>query len=207
MERILAYFPDLSPTQQDLLTRLKPLYQEWNSKINLISRQDMENFYIRHVLFSMSVSRLLNFAPGTTVIDIGTGGGFPGIPLAILYPEVSFSLLDSITKKIKVVAAVKEELNLQNVTPINSRSENYKGSFDFVIGRAVTALPDFYNQTKHLMKKAYLNKLPNGILYFSGGETLTEGLPRQSIVNEWPLSKWFTEEFFNTKKIIHLSLA
>lgn len=202
---IIKYFPGLTVLQQELFARLKPIYTGWNAKINLISRQDMENFYIHHVLFSLSIAKAIQFIPCTKIIDIGTGGGFPGIPLAILFPDCQFTLLDSIGKKIKVVMDVTNQLSLSNVQVIHSRSENYKNQFDFILGRAVTAFPDFCRQNIHLLKPGIQNTLPNGIIYLTGGETRKTGLPVHTAYREWPLVNWFSEEFFMTKKIIYLS--
>ncbi|MHC1706147.1 MAG: 16S rRNA (guanine(527)-N(7))-methyltransferase RsmG [Bacteroidales bacterium] len=204
MDSILQYFPQLTDHQKLLFSQLKPIYEEWNAKINLISRRDMENFYIHHVLFSLSIAKVIQFLPGTRLIDIGTGGGFPGIPLAILFPRVEFVLLDSIGKKIKVVDEVKNTLALTNILTVQSRSENFTGKFDFVLGRAVTALPDFCRQNAHLVSPGKKNSLPNGIIYLTGGAVDFSGIPKHNTINSWQLNNYFQEEFFTTKKIFHI---
>ncbi len=205
MEGILKYFPSITGHQKDLFSQLKPLYEEWNARINVISRQDMEHFYLHHVLFSLAIAKIIQFKAGTRVIDIGTGGGFPGIPLAIFFPEVSFTLLDSIGKKIKVVDAICQELHFDNVTAINMRSENHHKSYDFVLGRAVSSFPDFCAHTRHLVSPGRSNSLPNGILYLTGGEWEKKAVPRHKSLTQWSVNKWFSEDFFLSKKIIHLS--
>lgn len=206
MDIILKNFPNLSPLQKEQFAALKPLYTDWNSKINVISRKDMEHFFVHHVLHSLAIAKYIHFSAGTKIIDVGTGGGFPGIPLAILFPEVKFTLLDSIAKKIKVVNAVKEDIALQNVITTQERSENFKGKFDFIISRAVTNLPDFVKLTRHLVSQKPLNAVPNGILYLKGGNLSAEIEPYKKKVIVTQLSDWFSEDFFETKKLIHLPL-
>ncbi|MFO7999961.1 MAG: 16S rRNA (guanine(527)-N(7))-methyltransferase RsmG [Marinilabilia sp.] len=206
MDIILKYFPDLSPLQKDQFAALKPLFDYWNQQINVISRKDMDQFYLHHVLHSLAIAKLLNFTPGTRIIDVGTGGGFPGIPLSILFPETNFTLLDSVAKKIKVVKAVGEETGLKNVEALQSRAEAYKGQFDFVISRAVTKLPGFVKLTNHLVSKIQKNSLPNGILYLKGGDLSAELAPFRKKVFVSDLNEWFEESFFETKKLIHLPL-
>lgn len=206
MDILFKYFPNLTPLQKEQFAALKALYSDWNSKINVISRKDMDSFYLHHVLHSLAIARFSGFVPGTKIIDIGTGGGFPGIPLSILFPEVDFTLLDSIAKKIKVVKAVSESLELKNTFAIQSRSENFKGQFDFIVSRAVTNLPDFVRQTRHLIAKKSVNAIPNGILYLKGGDILNETNPFKKKVFITEISHWFDESFFETKKLVHLPL-
>jgi 16S rRNA (guanine527-N7)-methyltransferase len=206
MDIFLKYFPNLTPLQKEQFAALKPLYSDWNSKINVISRKDMDSFYLHHVLHSLAIARFSGFVPGTKIIDIGTGGGFPGIPLSIFFPEVEFTLLDSIAKKIKVVKAVSESLKLKNTFAVQSRSENFKGQFDFIVSRAVTNLPDFVRQTRHLIAKRPVNAIPNGILYLKGGDISNETNPFKKKVFISEISDWFDESFFETKKLVHLPL-
>lgn len=206
MDIIYKYFPDLTPLQKEQFKALLPLYKDWNSKINVISRKDMDMFYTHHVLHSLSIAKFLTFTPGTKIIDVGTGGGFPGIPLSILFPEVKFTLLDSIAKKIKVVNAVTAELGLKNTRAIQSRSEDFKGKFDFIVSRAVTNLPDFVKQTRHLVSVKPQNAVPNGILYLKGGDLEAELSPFRKNILATEISEWFDEPFFETKKVIHLPL-
>lgn len=206
MDTLFKYFPNLTPLQKEQFTALKPLYADWNSKINVISRKDMDSFYLHHVLHSLAIARFIKFVPGTRIIDIGTGGGFPGIPLSIFFPETKFTLLDSIAKKIKVVKAVAEAIDLKNTNTVLSRSENFKGRFDFIVSRAVTNLPDFVKQTQHLINKKPGNAIPNGILYLKGGDLKLETDPFKNRVFISEISDWFDEPFFETKKLIHLPL-
>jgi len=170
MDLILKYFPKLDPEKIEQFNRLYGLYEEWNQKINVISRKDFGFFYERHVLHSLSIGKIVYFEAGSEILDAGTGGGFPGIPLAIMFPEVSFHLVDSIGKKMKVVQDVSQQLNLTNVSCEQNRIEQLKGKFDFVVSRAVTALPDFLEWTKHLISHRSKNSIPNGILYLKGGD-------------------------------------
>lgn len=206
MDLILKYFPDLSPRQEEQLRAMLPFYSNWNSKINLISRKDMEHFYERHVLHSLSIARYISFKPNTTILDVGTGGGFPGIPLAILVPEADFLLTDSIGKKIMVVKQAVQELGLNNVTAINKRAEEIKFPFDFIISRAVTNLPDFVNWTLKNIRRQGNNQKPNGILYLKGGDVSPElnALPKKLIKVAQPLSQYFSEPWFETKYLIHI---
>lgn len=203
MELIKTQFPELSSVQLSQLERLEPLYMEWNSMINVISRKDTDNFYERHVLHSLGIAKVMQFKPGTKVLDVGTGGGFPGIPLAILFPEVQFTLVDSIGKKIKVVAAVAEELGLKNVVATHGRAEKTPRGFDFVISRAVTRMPAFYSWIRGHFNVKSFNHLKNGILYLKGGD-LTEELEDFPKAVEYDLSQWFDGEFFETKKVVYV---
>ncbi|MFW6275837.1 MAG: 16S rRNA (guanine(527)-N(7))-methyltransferase RsmG [bacterium] len=206
MEIIKKYFPKLKPHQNEQLAALKPLYTIWNNQINVISRKDMDNFYLHHVLHSMAIAKFIQFTEGTNIIDVGTGGGFPGIPLSILFPETKFTLLDSVGKKLKVIEAIKNELDLSNITTIHSRSEDFRGNYDFIISRAVSKFPEFVKRTRHLISKHPQNAIPNGILYLKGGDLTNETKPYKNKVFISNLNGWFTEPFFETKKLIHLPL-
>ena len=204
MEVIKKYFSDTNPIIISRLQALKPLYEDWNSKINVISRKDLDNFYINHVLHSLAIAQLINFKPGTTLMDVGTGGGFPGIPLAIFFPQCQFTLVDSIGKKIKVVNEVAGALELKNVVAVHERAENIPGKFDFIVSRAVTALPGFMQWVKGKTATDSFNDLPNGILYLKGGD-FGEELASLKFKNKtFPIAHWFEEEFFETKKIVHI---
>ncbi|MET3535084.1 16S rRNA (guanine(527)-N(7))-methyltransferase RsmG [Chryseobacterium limigenitum] len=200
---LLKYFPDLTEIQIDQFTKLEALYNEWNEKINVISRKDMESLYEKHILHSLGIVKVMEFAPGTKVLDIGTGGGFPGIPLAIMFPEVQFTLVDSIGKKISVVNAVAEGVGLKNVTAIHGRAEKVKEKFHFVVSRAVTQMPEFLRWLKGKFEKEQFNPKHNGILYLKGGDLAEElaGL-RCEISN---LKNYFDEEFFDTKRVVYVS--
>ena len=206
MEQVFKYFPNLSESQKTLFTALTDLYTDWNAKINVISRKDMEFFVEHHVLHSLGIAKFTNFTTGTKIIDVGTGGGFPGIPLAIMFPEVEFTLIDSIGKKIKVVNSVVETLNLQNVKAEQTRSESYKGKYDFIVSRAVTALPDFIKQTRHLISQKQQNPVSNGVLYLKGGDLTHEIIPFKKMTSIVELKSYFIEPYFKDKKIIHISL-
>jgi 16S rRNA (guanine527-N7)-methyltransferase len=184
---------------------MEQLYKEWNSMINIISRKDIDQFRVHHLLHSLSLARIVSFLPGTTIMDAGTGGGFPGIPLAVMFPEVEFHLVDSIGKKIKVVEAVKTELGLQNVTTRNIRFEEIRESFDFITGRAVSNLPLFCSMLMKNVKKKGQNSIPNGILYLTGGETDQALTLIKATASVWNLADFFGDSFFTTKKLIHLS--
>ncbi|UOE39365.1 16S rRNA (guanine(527)-N(7))-methyltransferase RsmG [Chryseobacterium oryzae] len=200
---ILKYFPDLSEKQIEQFTKLEDLYKEWNEKINVISRKDTDSLYEKHVLHSLGIAKIMEFAPGTKVLDIGTGGGFPGIPLAILFPETEFTLIDSIGKKITVVNAVSEGIGLQNLKPIHGRAEKVKDKFHFVVSRAVTQMPEFLRWLKGKFEKEQFNPKHNGVLYLKGGDLAEElaGL-KCEIFN---LKNYFEEDFFDTKKVVYLS--
>ena len=196
MNQILNYFPDLQPVQIEQFKQLQPLYTDWNEKINVISRKDIENLYERHVLHSLSIAKLIKFVNGTKIIDVGTGGGFPGIPLAIMFPNVGFHLIDSIGKKITVVKEVAKELGLNNVTAVQSRSENIKKKFDFVVSRAVTDIPQFIGFTQHLLSPRDRNSIPNGILYLKGGDFRHELDKIKQYSEIYEITDFFKEEFF-----------
>jgi 16S rRNA (guanine527-N7)-methyltransferase len=206
MEILTKYFTDLTDQQTNQLGRLGSLYEEWNTKINVISRKDIEQLYERHVLHSLAIAKVIQFKPGTTVLDVGTGGGFPGIPLAILFPETSFMLIDSIGKKIKVVSEVAAALDLSNVQAEHIRVEDVKQKFDFVVSRAVTAFPRFVNMVKTKVSARNNNDLPNGILYLKGGDFAEEINPFGQQAKVYDLQSFFQEEFFETKRLIHLIL-
>lgn len=206
MEIVTKYFADLTGQQLNQFERLGALYEEWNARINVISRKDIEQLYERHVLHSLSIAKVIRFVPGTTILDVGTGGGFPGIPLAIMFPETSFMLIDSIGKKIKVVSEVASALNLSNVTAQHIRVEEVKQKFDFVISRAVTAFPRFVTLVKTKIANESNNGLANGILYLKGGDFDEEIEPFRKQIQVYELHSFFQEEFFETKKLIHLAL-
>lgn len=200
---IQHFFPEISEAQLTQFQALQSIYDHWNSQINVISRKDTENFYERHVLHSLGIAKVVQFFPGTKVLDIGTGGGFPGIPLAILFPECHFTLIDSIGKKIKVVKEVTHELNLKNVSAIHGRAEEIKGEFDFVVSRAVTQMQEFTQWTKGKISAKHKNSLQNGILYLKGGD-LTEELKQFKKAQLYPISTYFPFEFFETKVVVYL---
>lgn len=202
-ELILKYFPHLSENQKQQFDKLQELYAEWNAKINVISRKDMDSLYEKHVLHSLGIARVMNFSPNTKVLDIGTGGGFPGIPLAIMFPETHFTLVDSIGKKITVVKEVAAALQLQNVTAIHARAEDIPGKFHFVVSRAVTQMPVFLRWLKGKFEKVQFNPKHNGVLYLKGGDLSEElsGLKCEI----FDLKNYFEGEFFETKKVVYLS--
>lgn len=205
LELILKYFPDLTPIQIEQFTKLYDLYIDWNSKINVISRKDIEELYSRHVLHSLGIAKVIQFQPGASILDVGTGGGFPGIPLAILFPETQFYLIDIIAKKIKVVQEVAKGLGLKNVKAEQKRAELVREEFDFIVSRAVTNMPDFVKWTKDKTKKYAVHELKNGILYLKGGD-LTEELAAYKTVQLFDLPDFFEEDFFETKKVVYLPL-
>ena len=202
-ELITEYFPDLTDEQKRQFAQLETLYADWNEKINVISRKDMDALYKKHVLHSLGIAKVITFSPGTKVLDIGTGGGFPGIPLAILFPEVHFTLVDSIGKKITVVKAVAEALGMKNVTAIHGRAEQVKEKFHFVVSRAVTQMPIFLRWLKGKFEKDQFNPKHNGVLYLKGGDLAEElaGLK----VEIFNLKNYYSNEFFDTKKVVYLS--
>lgn len=205
MEEIIKQFPNLTENQIQQFQKLEALYQDWNAKINVISRKDIDALYTKHVLHSLAIAKIQPFEPGTYILDVGTGGGFPGIPLAILFPETRFYLIDVILKKINVVKAVAEALALKNVKAEQMRAENVKGDYDFIISRAVTNMPDFVSWIKYKIKKQNKHQLPNGILYLKGGD-LTEELKDFPKATEYNISEFFKDEFFETKKVVHVPL-
>jgi len=201
---ILKYFPDLSPAQQQQYQQLPELYNFWNNQINVISRKDIESLLERHVLHSLGIAKVMPFLPGEIVLDVGTGGGFPGVPLAVMFPETQFYLVDSIGKKIKVVNEVAKAIGLKNLTAEHIRAEKVPGKFDFVVSRAVTQLKDFYPWVKGKFNKESKNKLPNGILYLKGGDLSQEITESKLAVKQYHLKDYFTEEFFETKQVIYV---
>jgi 16S rRNA (guanine527-N7)-methyltransferase len=202
---IQKYFPNLTAIQLKQFEALQGLYEDWNSKINVISRKDIEALYLRHVLHSLSIAKLIQFQAGSKILDIGTGGGFPGVPLAILFPDVTFHLVDSINKKLKVVNGVAESLGLENIYTTHSRAELIKGQYDFIVSRAVTTMPDFVGWVKNRVAKKSVHPIKNGILYLKGGD-LTQELKIYSKATLYDLNAFFEEDFFETKKIVHLPL-
>ena len=201
---IQHYFPDLTHKQKELFNLLQPLYEDWNSRINVISRKDMEHFYEHHVLHSLGIAKVINFQPGTKILDVGTGGGFPGIPLAILFPGVKFHLVDSIGKKIKVVREVVSELGLQNVQASHMRAEQVDDIYDFVVSRAVTRMKPFYQWIKKNIEPGGFNSLPNGILYLKGGDLTEEMKEAKKKYRIFELSKYYKEHYFETKKVVYV---
>ena len=205
MDEILSYFPDLTDIQKEQFQKLDFLYHDWNEKINVISRKDIDSLYVKHVLHSLGIAKVIKFEPGSYVLDVGTGGGFPGIPLAILFPETRFYLIDVIAKKIKVVQGVADALGLKNVKAEQIRAESVKGDFDFIVSRAVTNMPDFVSWVKTKIKKQHKHELKNGILYLKGGD-LSEELADFPKATQYDLADFFKDEFFETKKVVHLPL-
>ncbi len=205
MHHILKYFPELTALQQKQFEQLEELYRFWNARINVISRKDMDELYVHHVLHSLSVARLISFVPGTKILDVGTGGGFPGIPLSILFPDSSFLLIDSIGKKIKVVNNIATSLGLKNCTGKQIRAEDITGKFDFIISRAVTRLPVFLQWVKDKIEIKKKNSIPNGIIYLKGGDIEEEVHAIKNSVKIYSVSDYFDESFFETKKIVYIS--
>lgn len=205
VQLIYDYFPKLSEEQKAQFGALADLYHDWNTKINVVSRKDIDELYLRHVLHSLGIAKIQKFKPGSKILDVGTGGGFPGIPLAILFPEVHFTLVDSIGKKIKVVDEVVSGLGLQNVTSIHGRVEEIDEQFDFIVSRAVAAMPTFVRWTKGKIKKESCHQRRNGILYLKGGN-LSEELATYKTAEIYNLKDYFTEGFFETKKVVYLPL-
>ena len=206
MSVITQYFPDLTEKQKNQFAKLHELYVEWNGKINVISRKDIDNLYVNHVLHSLGIAKVQQFKPGTTVLDVGTGGGFPGIPLAILFPETQFHLVDSIGKKITVVNAVAEGAGLKNVKGEQIRAEQIKGKYDFIVSRAVTRIKEFYGWVHNKTKEKSLHELDNGILYLKGGDLEEELGELKKSYSLYNLSDYFKEEFFETKKVVYVPL-
>ncbi len=206
MELILKYFPNLTDVQRERFAQLDALYHDWNAKINVISRKDIDNLYEHHVLHSLGIAEVINFKPGTEVMDLGTGGGFPGIPLAIMFPDVHFHLVDSIKKKILVCTEVANALGLENVTTRWCRAEEEKAKFDYVVSRAVMPLADLVKIIRKNIAREQRNALPNGLICLKGGELEHETLPMKSHTVITSLSDYFEEEFFETKKVVYTSL-
>lgn len=204
MKIVQKYFRNLTELQINQLEQLYDLYTNWNDKINVISRKDVDNLYTHHVLHSLSIAKYISFTPGTMVMDVGTGGGFPGIPLAIFFPEVKFLLLDSIGKKIKVAGDIAESVGLNNVEVIHSRVENEKRKFHFIVSRAVMPLPDLVNRTRKNISFEQINSMLNGIICLKGGDLSAETEPFKKVVDVISLSNYFSEEFFETKKLVYL---
>ena len=206
VELIYKYFPQLTERQKEQFAALLPLYQDWNAKINVISRKDMDNFYEHHVLHSLAIAKVQPFKTMAEILDVGTGGGFPGIPLAIMFPESKFDRVDSIGKTIKVVQDVAQQLQLQNVRAEQIRAEQVQGDFDFIVSRAVTDLSQFSQWVKGKVSDIQYHHLRNGILYLKGGDLDAELAPFKKKVRTWDISDFFTEEYFQTKKVIHLPI-
>lgn len=206
MEIIKKYFPDLTEKQYEQFTLLKELYQEWNNKINVISRKDIDELYERHVLHSLAIAKIIQFKNNTSILDIGTGGGFPGIPLAIIFPKCNFHLVDSIGKKITVVNEISKSINLTNIKAEQARAEKLNYKYDFIVSRAVTSFPVFYNWVRNKINPTSTNNLKNGILYLKGGDLSEELQKFQSRIKSYNISLYFTESFFETKKVIYLPI-
>lgn len=206
MCRLDHYFPELTDGQKEKFDRLEALYREWNDKINVISRKDIDSLYIHHILHSLAIAKIITFRPGTTVMDVGTGGGFPGIPLAIMFPETHFYLVDSIGKKIKVVQEIASALRLENVKAEQIRVENTPGKYDFIVSRAVTAFPAFLSLVKNKINRASANDLPNGILYLKGGDFEEEIRNYGSKIKIYNIPDFFKEDFFETKRVIYMQM-
>ncbi len=206
MELIRLYFPNLTPTQLKQFEQLYDLYFDWNSKINVISRKDIENLYLHHILHSLSIAQVIIFKSSTSILDVGTGGGFPGIPLAIMFPEVKFTLIDSIGKKIKVGTEVANAIGLKNIDLKHLRVQEEKGKYDFVVSRAVMPLDDLVKLVKKNCSKTNINAIPNGLICLKGGELQHEILPYKNIADTYNISDFFNEEFFKTKKVVYVPL-
>ena len=204
MDIILKYFPDLTETQKEQFAALYDLYTDWNSKINVISRKDITNLYEHHVLHSLGIAKFIQFKPGTRIMDLGTGGGFPGIPLAILFPDSTFHLVDSIGKKVRVATEVANAIGLKNVTFRHARAEEEKRTFDFVVSRAVMPLADLIKIIKKNISSKQQNALPNGLICLKGGELGNETMPVKNKTTLWDLKEFFEEEFFETKKVVYV---
>ena len=206
MEQILKYFPNLTEKQKEQFAALYDLYLDWNSKINVISRKDIENLYLHHVLHSLGIAKMINFRSGTTVMDFGCGGGFPGVPLAILFPEVKFHLVDSIGKKVRVAREISEAIGLENITFAHSRGEDVKEKFNFVVSRAVMQLPDLVKICRKNIAKEQFNALPNGIICLKGGDMTAETQQFKNCREIIDISTYFAEEYFKDKKVVYVQI-
>ena len=206
MENILKYFPDITPRQKEQFAALYDLYYDWNSKINVISRKDIENLYLHHVLHSLAIAKYITFKPGTTIMDMGCGGGFPGIPLAIIFPEVQFHLVDSIGKKVRVAAEIANAIGLTNVRTSHSRAEEIKEKYSFVVSRAVMQLPDLVKICRKNISKTQENVLPNGIICLKGGDMTAETQPFKNSSEIVDVSTFFAEEYFKDKKVVYVQI-
>lgn len=206
MDIILKYFPELTDTQKEQFMALYDLYTDWNSKINVISRKDITNLYEHHVLHSLGIAKVINFKQGTEIMDLGTGGGFPGIPLAIMFPDTQFHLVDSIGKKVKVATEIASAIGLKNVTTRHCRAEEEKRMFDFVVSRAVMPLTDLLKIIRKNIKKEQCNALPNGLICLKGGELQNEVMPVKLQTLIYDLKDYFEEEFFETKKVVYVTI-
>lgn len=206
MDIILKYFPNLSEKQKEQFAQLDELYRYWNERINTISRKDIDSLYEHHVLHALSIAKLISFRDGTDIIDVGCGGGFPGIPLAIMFPNVNFYMVDSIGKKIKVVNEIAKSLGLKNVKAEHTRAENVKKQFDFIVSRAVTSLPNFMTFVKNKVHHKDKNSLPNGLLYLKGGDFMSELSKYKKDAEIVDITEYFEEEYFETKKIVYLQM-
>lgn len=206
MEQILKYFPELTEIQKQQFAALYDLYSDWNAKINVISRKDIENLYEHHVLHSLAIAKAIHFRPGTKILDFGTGGGFPGVPLSIMFPECSFKLIDGTGKKIKVATEVANAIGLKNCQPVHLRGEEEKGLYDFVVSRAVMPLPDLMKIVRKNISKKQQNALPNGVICLKGGDIQNETNPYKKIVDITDISTWFKEPWFKEKSLIYVPI-
>lgn len=207
LDNIFGYFPELSDRQKEQMAQLYPLYADWNSKINVISRKDIDNLYVHHILHSLGIAKVVKFREGTRIMDVGTGGGLPGIPLAIMFPECKFHLVDSIGKKIRVAQEIANALGLENVTLRHCRAEEEKDEFDFVVTRGVMPLVDLVKAIRKNIGREQKNSISNGILALKGGELGSEIAPMKNICTTWDLKGFFKEEFFETKKVVHVAIG
>ena len=207
LDNIFGYFPEISDRQKEQMAQLYPLYTDWNSKINVISRKDIDNLYVHHILHSLGIAKVVKFREGTRIMDVGTGGGLPGIPLAIMFPECKFHLVDSIGKKIRVAQEIANALGLENVTLRHCRAEEEKDEFDFVVTRGVMPLVDLVKAIRKNIGREQKNSISNGILALKGGELGSEIAPMKNICTTWDLKDFFKEEFFETKKVVHVAIG
>lgn len=207
LDSIFGYFPELSDKQKEQMAQLYPLYADWNSKINVISRKDIDNLYVHHILHSLGIAKVVKFREGTRIMDVGTGGGLPGIPLAIMFPECKFHLVDSIGKKVRVAQEIANALGLENVTLRHCRAEEEKDEFDFVVTRGVMPLVDLVKAIRKNIGREQKNSISNGILALKGGELGSEIAPMKNICTTWDLKDFFKEEFFETKKVVHVAIG